>query len=109
MKLKKLKVFREGDWVDDYYRGRELLWEELSAYVGKLVICDYSTESHPWYKVVKITKVIDSADGLGSVIFDDGSRRNGGYGSISKTFLVNESKYMAHIWELNRKGAFTKV
>ena len=62
-----------GEYVKTY--GRIIRSSEIAAYVGKTVICNKSTESHEWYRRVKILSVHPDENGR-RVIFNEGSRQN---------------------------------
>lgn len=50
-------------YIDDLLLiGRELKFQELKNMIGKKCILTYATESHTWYKVIRITEYFENSD-----------------------------------------------
>lgn len=50
-------------YIDDLSLiGRELKFQELKDMIGKKCILTYATESHTWYKVIRITEYFENSD-----------------------------------------------
>ena len=68
------EVQQPGDWVS--YHGRELTFDEITQRVGQLIVWDMSTQSHEWFKVVRVEKIV-FCDGHRRVVFYDGGKQRG--------------------------------
>lgn len=66
---------KPGEWVSDH--GRELSFDECYERVGELLIIDKSTESHEWFKVVRIESTHVNSDGKRRLVYFDGDRTRG--------------------------------
>ena len=65
-----------GTWVESH--GRELTFEEITKCVGKIIIMDNSTESHKWFKAVRVEKIyIYPETGKRRLIYFDGTKQRG--------------------------------
>lgn len=73
--------FKPGDWIEEKDVGRELTFDEIVQRIGNCIVMDYSTESHRWYKVVLVEKIIIVEENQRRLIYYDGDRQRG---------LVNE-------------------
>ena len=71
------KEFQPGDWIEECCLGRELTFNEITDMVGKLIVMDMSTESHNWYKVVQVEKIVEGDSGRRRVVYYDGKRQRG--------------------------------
>ena len=95
--------FMRGDEVEESdIESEPLTWDELHSCIGRLVVKDYSTESHRWLKVCWIYDIQD--EGEGNLIYNDGSssygyaRRpsvNGEFASRRSPFLKYEGQFFA--------------
>jgi hypothetical protein len=56
--------------------GRQMSFDEVAASVGKLIVMDESTESHAWYKVVLVEKIIPY-EGRRRLVYYDGKKQRG--------------------------------
>lgn len=65
-----------GTWVETH--GRELTFDEITQRVGQMIIIDKSTESHEWFKIVRVESIFtDYESGQRRLIYSDGSRHRG--------------------------------
>ena len=65
-----------GTWVKTH--GRELAFDEVAKRVGQMIIMDMSTESHEWFKVVMVEKIVTNFEtGQRRLIYYDGGRQRG--------------------------------
>ena len=71
------KEFQPGDWIEECCLGRELTFNEITDMVGKLIVMDMSTESHNWYKVVQVEKIVEGDSGRRRLVYYDGKRQRG--------------------------------
>ena len=69
-----------GQWVTAI--GPEISFDDICNRVGQIIILDKSTESHKWYKAVRVERIIWNDDSnCRRLIYYDGARQRG---------LVNE-------------------
>lgn len=65
-----------GTWVETH--GRELSFDEVTKRVGQIIVIDKSTESHEWFKIVRVESIFtDYESGQRRLIYSDGSRQRG--------------------------------
>jgi len=65
-----------GTWVDTH--GRELTFDEVTQRVGQIIIMDESTESHKWFKAVRVERIYTYPEsGDRRLIYFDGGRERG--------------------------------
>ena len=76
-----------GDWVETH--GRELTFDEIAAREGQCIVYDMSTQSHAWYKIVRVKEIIRH-EGQRRLIYSDGGRYPG---------LVNEMYFSPEFGE----------
>ena len=50
-----------GTYVTSY--GAPICFDDLQNYIGRIVIMDCSTQSHKWYKAIRVEKILHTADG----------------------------------------------
>ena len=62
-----------GEWIDA--PGDEMTFQQASQMVGKLIVMDYSTESHKWYKVCRLERVSDCENGRRLILYDGKPQR----------------------------------
>lgn len=76
-----------GTWVEAH--GELLSFDDLTHMIGDIVIKDCSTESHAWYKAVRVVSIIHTFDGDRRLVFSDRpTKRRGDYGSVSAQFFA---------------------
>lgn len=63
-----------GTWLETH--GRELTFDEIVQRGGKLVVMDMSTESHEWFKAVRIERIVYQ-NGEYTLFYYDGTRQRG--------------------------------
>ena len=71
------KEFHPGDWIEECCLGRELTFDEITGLIGNLIVMDKSTESHKWYKVVQVEKIVQGDSGRRRLVYYDGKRQRG--------------------------------
>lgn len=65
-----------GTWVETH--GRELTFDEITKRVGQIIIMDESTESHKWFKAVRVERIYTYPEsGDRRLIYFDGGRERG--------------------------------
>lgn len=65
-----------GTWVETH--GMELTFDEVAKRVGQMIIMDMSTESHEWFKVVMVEKIVTNFEtGQRRLIYYDGDKQRG--------------------------------
>ena len=58
--------------------GRELTFDEITKRVGQIIIMDESTESHKWFKAVRVERIYTYPEsGDRRLIYFDGGRERG--------------------------------
>ena len=72
-------VYEPGQWVTEH--GRELSFEEVTHRVGELIVMDKSTESHRWYQIVRVERIVE-AEGTRRLVYFDGKKQRGLVGEI---------------------------
>lgn len=73
---------KPGDWVERDVIGEKLTFDEITQMIGKLIVMDLSTESHDWYKVVLVEKIV--------MVENNTQRRLVYYDGVKQRGLVNE-------------------
>ena len=71
-----------GDLVEDH--GAEIPPEQIESFVGKKIVMDRSTESHEWFRVGVLEKILPGiyyhngveTDTIRLIIYDGGKQRN---------------------------------
>lgn len=81
----KCKAFAPGDWVEKNVLGKQLTFDEIAQEIGNLIIMDKSTESHEWYKVVRVEEIAIVDD-----FFHDRQRRLVYYDGVKQRGMVCE-------------------
>ena len=72
------KTFAPGDWVEKDVLGKQLTFDEIMKEIGNLIILERSTESHEWYKVVRVEKIVLVDEGKQRrLVYYDGVRQRG--------------------------------
>ena len=89
------EVQQPGDWVETH--GKELSFDDITARVGQLIVWDCSTESHEWFKVVRVEKIVLS-DGYRRVVFYDGHKQRG---SCSEIYFNPAKRFPARAYALS--------
>lgn len=86
-----------GEWItmDSGMIGERMTFDEITDSVGNLIVMDYSTESHAWYKVVLVEKIV-SNEGERRLVYYDGCRQRG---------LVNE-RYFSDTYPFSKARAY---
>ena len=77
-----------GTYVETH--GAQLSFEELTHMVGKIVILDRSTQSHAWYKAVRILEVRADSEGTRNLLFFDGGKQ---LGRVNERWFAPGVKY----------------
>ena len=76
------KVFEPGDWIEKENVGEQLTFDQITQMVNQLIVRDMSTESHEWYKVVMVEKIVMVENNTQRrLVYYDGAKQRG---------LVNE-------------------
>lgn len=78
-----------GEWVKVH--GPEINFDQITQMVGKLIVMDKSTESHEWFQVVRVEKIIWN-DGGRRLIYYDGARRRG---LVDERYFAETRNYCA--------------
>lgn len=81
--------FNPGDWVEKDVLGEQLTFDEITQMIGKLIVMDKSTESHEWYKVVLVEKIV--------MVENNTQRRLVYYDGVKERGLVNEMYFNENI------------
>lgn len=71
---------KPGEWLEENQLGKEMTFDEIAESVGKVIAIDKSTESHAWYKAVRVEKILekDEYDRKNRrLIYYDGARQRG--------------------------------
>lgn len=50
--------FKPGDWIEKENVGEQLTFDQITQMVNQLIVMDMSTESHEWYKVVMVERIV---------------------------------------------------
>ena len=77
-----------GTYVETH--GALLSFEELTHMVGQVVILDCSTQSHAWYKAVRILELRVDSDGTRNLLLFDGGRQ---LGRVNELWFAPGEKY----------------
>ena len=91
---------KPGDWVEEDLLGDRLTFEEITQEVGNLIIIDKSTQSHAWYKVVLVEKIITHGNDTRSLYYYDGVKQRGMIGE--QYFEEGRYQYTAKAWGIKR-------
>lgn len=75
------RTFSPGEYVEKEVLGKQLTFDEITEEVGKLIILDKSTESHEWFEIVMVERIIVMDNNQRRLVYYDGGRQRG---------LVNE-------------------
>lgn len=83
------KSFKPGDWIAKESVGEQLTFDEITQMVGKLIVMDKSTQSHAWYKVVMVEKIVMAENNTQRMlVYYDGAKQRG---------LVNEKWFNENV------------
>ncbi len=114
-----IKYVRGDEVIEDDIKQKPLTWDELHDYVGKLVVCDDSTQSHRWLHLCWIYSIKD--DGPTSLMYIcrdnafSNTRRSSVEDSNTKTValygsnLLHEGHFFAlkdGVWRLDHRNGF---
>lgn len=88
---------KPGDWIEEEHVGRELTFDEIADMVGKLIVFDYSTESHKWYKVVQAERISTDERGRRTLILYDGMKQRG---TVDEMYFDKKIRFPARAYEL---------
>ncbi len=72
--------FKPGDWIEKENVGEQLTFDQITQMVNQLIVMDMSTESHEWYKVVMVERIV----------IDNTQRRLVYYDGVKQLGMVNE-------------------
>lgn len=72
--------FKPGDWIEKENVGEQLTFDQITQMVNQLIVMDMSTESHEWYKVVMVERIV----------MDNTQRRLVYYDGVKQRGMVNE-------------------
>lgn len=67
-------MLEPGTWVETH--GAELTFDEIAARAGGLIVMDKSTQSHEWFQVVLVERII-YYEGTRRLVYSDGGRQRG--------------------------------
>jgi len=59
-----------GEWVTEY--GTEMTFDDIRNSIGQLIVIDLSTQSHEWYKVVRVEDIV-----CNRLVYYDGQNQRG--------------------------------
>lgn len=76
------QINKPGDWVESDVIGEKLTFDEITQLIGKLIVMDKSNQSHAWYEVVLVEKII--------MVENNTRRRLIYYDGVKQRGLVNE-------------------
>lgn len=71
------KTFNPGDYVEKRFCGKRLSFDQVVQNVGKLIAIDMSTESHEWYKAVRVEKIVIVEEKERMLVYYDGHKQRG--------------------------------
>lgn len=91
-----LEQKKPGDWVEEEWLGKEISFDEIAESVGELIVLDKSTESHAWYKVVRVEKIIPH-EGRRRLIYYDGCKQRG---LINERYFDKGIRFRERAWRL---------
>ncbi len=89
---------KAGDYVENDQLGQELTFDDITHEVGNLIVVDWSTESHAWYKIVMVEKIHVYEDGTRRLIFYDGKRQRG---LVDERYFDKSLRHPFKAWRLN--------
>lgn len=83
--------FKPGDLIEAENVGEQLTFDQITQMVNQLIVMDMSTESHEWYKVVMVEKIVMVENNtVRRLVYYDGTRARG---LVNETFF-NELEYI---------------
>lgn len=92
------KIFNPGDWVEKDVLGKKLTFDEIAQEVGNLIIMDKSTESHEWYKVVRVEKIVLVDGGKQRrLVYYDGARQ---HGFVNEMYFNENMRFPARAYKI---------
>lgn len=92
---KKVSV-KPGDWVEEDMLGEKMNFDDIVRLVGKMIIMDRSTESHAWYKVVLVEKIVMNGDQR-RLVYYDGERHRG---LVNEMYFNENLPYPERAWSM---------
>lgn len=90
--------FKPGDWIEKESIGQQLTFDEISRMTGELIVMDMSTESHAWYKVVLVEKIVMvESNTQRRLIYYDGNKQRG---LVDEIYFDENMTYPARAYRL---------
>lgn len=83
---------KPGDWVKEDMLGEKMSFDDIARTVGKMIII----ESHVWYKVVQVEKIVMNGDQR-RLVYYDGERQRG---LVDEMYFNENLPYPSRAWSL---------
>lgn len=92
-----------GGYVEEEMLGEPLTFDEITEMVGELIVLDNSTESHAWYKVVKVEKITcNKYEEQRRLVFFDGKKQRG---MINEIYFDSNYRNPQKAWRLKHNDS----
>ena len=95
------KEFKPGEYIDKQYLGRQITFDEITQRVGQLIVLDKSTQSHEWYMVALVEKIVIVEGNQRRLVYYDGKKQRG---LINEMYFKESFIFPARAFELNNVG-----
>lgn len=74
-----------------------MTFDEITKYVGNLIVMDKSTSSREWYEVVLVEKIVIVEENQRRLVYYDGTRQRG---LVDEMWFDESVNYPAMAWKL---------
>lgn len=91
------KSFKPGEYIDKYYLGRQITFDEITENIGNLIVLDKSTSSHEWYMVALVEKIVIVEGAQRRLVYYDGHQQRG---LVNEMYFDENHPYPARAFEL---------
>lgn len=90
--------FKPGDWIEKENVGEQLTFDQITRMVNQLIVMDMSTESHEWYKVVMVERIVmvENNTQRRLVYYDGGKQR----GMVNEMYFDETMRFPAKAYRL---------
>lgn len=94
------EVFKPGDWIEVENVGEQLTFDEITQMIDQLIVMDMSTESHEWYKVVMVERIVMVENNTQRrLVYYDGTKQRG---LVNEIYFDETMLFSARAYRLKR-------
>ena len=94
------EVFKPGDWIEVENVGEQITFDEITQMIDQLIVMDMSTESHEWYKVVMVERIVMVENNTQRrLVYYDGAKQRG---LVNEMYFDETMLFPARAYRLKR-------